>query len=178
MPNLVNRLILKVYGKEFAKAEGAILCSLGGVTVKELEKIRRDLAKEGAKLRMLRNALARRAFAERGFELTAEMLAGNVGVAYGSVEATIHAARVLTAPEIKKAGKIALRGAIFDRQLIGSADAVALANLPDKLALRAQLVGCIQGPLRGLAATLNGVPSGLARVLQAHADKGSANAGA
>ena len=171
MPNLVNRLIAAEYDGVLGKSEGVLIMSLGRVTVKELEKLRNQLAKEGVRLRMVRNSLIRRVFAERGFELDGKMLEGNSGVAFGSIEGTIHCAKVMTSAKIKKAGKLQLRGAIFDGQLLSAGDAVALAGLPDKKTLRAQLVGCIQGPLRGLVTTLNALPSGVARVLQAHADQ-------
>lgn len=111
MPNLVNRLLSSEYDSVLGKSEGVIICTLGGITVHQLERIRGELAKEKVRLRMVRNSLLRRAMAERGFEATPEMLAGNIGVAVGSIEGTIHAAKVLTAPEIKKAGKLQLRGA-------------------------------------------------------------------
>ncbi len=172
MPNLVNNLISTEYQGLLAKAEGVIVISLGRVTVKELEPLRNKLAKEGVRVRMVRTSLLRRALAERGFEVTPAMLAGNTGIAYGSLEGTIAAAKLLTSPEVKKPGKIELRGAIFDGALLGPKDALALADLPDKQTLRGRLVGCIVGPLRGLVTTLNALPSGTARVLQAKADKG------
>jgi len=173
MPNLVNRLITAEYEDVLGKSEGVIICTLGGVTVHELEAIRGELAKEGVRLRMVRNSLLRRVLAERGFEASPEMLAGNIGVTVGSIEGTIHAAKVLTSPEVRKAGKLKLRGAIFDGSMMGPADAVLLAGLPDKKTLRGQLVGCIQGPVRGLVSLLNALPSGTARVLQARIDSQS-----
>jgi large subunit ribosomal protein L10 len=170
MPNLVNRLLSSEYDGVLGKSEGVIILTMGGIGVHELERIRGELAKEKVRLRMVRNSLLRRAMAERGFEATPAMLAGNIGVAVGTLEGAIHAAKVLTSPEIKKAGKLQLRGAIFDGALLGPADAVLLAGLPDKRTLRGMLVGCIQGPLRGLAALLNALPSSTARVIQAHAD--------
>ena len=170
MPNLVNRLISTEYEGLLGRAPGVLVISLGGVTVKELEKLRNQLATDGGKIRMIRTSLMRRALAERGFEASAEMLAGNTGVAYGGIEATIAAAKLMTSPEVKKAGKIKIRGAIFDGALLDSRDALALADLPDMQTLRARLVGCIVGPLRGLATSLNALPSGTARVLQARVD--------
>lgn len=171
MPNLVNNLIATEYDGLLGKAEGVIVMSLGRVTVKELEPLRNKLAKEGVRVRMVRSSLLRRALATKGYEASAELLAGNTGIAYGSLEGTIAAAKILTADDVRKPGKIQLRGAIFDGVLLGAKDAVALASLPDKKTLRGQLVGCIVGPLRGLVMTLNALPSGTARVLQAKVDK-------
>ncbi len=178
MPNLVNRLLSSEYDGVLGKSEGVIILTMGGIGVHELERLRGELAKEKVRLRMVRNSLLRRAMAERGFEATPAMLAGNIGVAVGTLEGTIHAAKVLTSPEVKKAGKLQLRGAIFDGSLLGPADAVSLAGLPDKRTLRGMLVGCIQAPIRGLATILNALPSSTARVLQARADSGTGSDGA
>lgn len=171
MPNLVNNLIASEYDALLKSAEGILVISLGRVTVKELEPLRNKLAKDGVRVKMVRTSLLRRALAEKGFEATPEMLAGNTGIAFGSIEGTIAAAKLLTSLEVKKPGKILLRGAIFDGALLGPKDALALADLPDKKTLRAQLVGCIQGPIRALVSTLNALPSGTARVLQARVDQ-------
>jgi len=170
MPNLVNTLVYDEYTRLLGQADGLLLVSCAGLTVAETEQLRIRLDEGGVRMQMVRNSLARRALAERGFEFPGETFAGNVSVVTGGIEGTIHAAKVLTAPEVKKVGKIALLGAVFDGSQLGAADAAALADVPDKQTLRAQLLGVLQGPARGLATVLNALPSGVARVLQARVD--------
>jgi large subunit ribosomal protein L10 len=176
MPNLVNTLVSNEYKALVGGAEGLLLASAKGMTVAETEGLRDELDKGGARMKMVRNALARRTLAESGYEFPADTFAGNVFVVYGSTEATIHAAKVLTRPEVRKLGKLALRGGVLDKSQLSAGDAVMLADTPDKLTLRAQLLGVLQGPARGLVSLLNALPSGLARVLQAHADTQGADA--
>lgn len=170
MPNLVNTLVSNEYRSLLEGNEGLLVATTGGLTVAESEGLRVQLDKGGARMRTVRNALARRALAERGFEFPADTFVGNVAVFYGSTEATIHAAKVLTSPEVRKAGKVVLRGGVLDGSQLSASDAVLLADTPDKNTLRAQLLGVLQGPARGLASLLNALPSGMARVLQARID--------
>jgi large subunit ribosomal protein L10 len=170
MPNLVKTLVHDEYTRLFSEAEGLLLVSCTGLTVAETEQLRVRLDEGQARMQMVRNSLARRALAERGFEFPAGTFAGNVSVVVAGLEGTIHAAKVMTSPEVRKAGKIALLGAVFDGSQLSAADAVALADVPDKQTLRAQLLGVLQGPARGLASVLNALPSGMARVLQARVD--------
>jgi large subunit ribosomal protein L10 len=170
MPNLVNTLIAAEYAKLFSASEGLLVLTTGGLTVPETEALRAKLAEAGVRLRMVRNSLARRALAEHGYEFPAATFSGNVGVAVGSTEGTVHAAKVLTSPEVRKAGKIKLLGAVFDGAQLSAADAQALAGVPDKLTLRAQFLGVLQGPARSLASLLNALPASMARVLQARVD--------
>ena len=169
MPSLVNRLVAGELTKEIGKAEGMLVLSFGGLTVKESESLRGKLAAKGVKVRMVRNALARRVLAERGLELGEKLLAGNTAIAWGNSEAAIHAAKVATEADVKKAGKVKIRAGVLDGKLLGEKDALALASVPDKKTLQAKILGCLSGPARGLVATLNGLPGGVTRVLHAHA---------
>ncbi len=179
MPNLVNTLVSNEYKALVRGQEGLLLASAKGLTVAETEGLRDELDKGGARLKMVRNALARRTLAENGFEFPAETFTGNVLVVYGTTEATIHAAKVLTKPEVRKLGKVALRGGVLDKTQLSPGDAVLLADTPDKRTLRGQLLGVLQGPARGLVSLLDALPSGMARVLQARADsQGAASDGA
>jgi len=172
VPNLVNRMICKELGSEFDSAEGMVVVSFGGLTVQQTELLRTELAGKGVRLRMVRNKLAKRVLADKGYEFPAEALVGNTAIAYGSAEETIAAAKVFSSPEVKKDGKVTFRAGMLERRVLGASDALQLADIPDRDTLRAQLLGVISGPARGIASIINAVPSGLARVIQAHADQG------
>jgi large subunit ribosomal protein L10 len=173
MPNLLKEMVTREYQREFSEAGGMLVVSMDKVTVVELEKLRAELAKGGARLRMVRNSLARRVLAERGLEFGDEVLTGNVAIVYGSAEGVIHGAKSLAEPSIKKSGKLGIRAGVLESQVLSAADATALAGVPDKRTLRAQLVGLLASPARGLVTVLAANPSGLARLLQARVDKAS-----
>ncbi len=157
MPSLVNRLVIGELTKELAEAQGMLFLSFGGLTVKESEALRGKLASKGVRVRMVRNALARR------------VLAGNTAIAWGDSEAAVHAAKFATEPEVKKLGKVKIRAGVLDGALLTEKDAAALAGIPDRKTLQAKLLACLSGPARGLVATLNGLPSSLTRVVNARA---------
>ena len=169
MPSVVNRLVVRELTRELADAKGMLFLSFGGLTVKESESLRGKLAAKGVRVRMMRNALARRVLAERGFEVDDATLAGNTALAWGSAEAAIFAAKIATDAETKKSGKVKIRAGVLDGQLLSDKDAAALANVPDKKTLQAKILGCLSGPARGLVATINGLPGGLTRVINARA---------
>lgn len=176
MPNLVNKLVTEEYQRELESAEGLIVVSVGGLSVAEVETLRVALAEKGVRLRMIRNSLATRAFRAAGYDVGDDVFSGNVAVAFGDAAAAVGAAKVFSTPEVKKAGKVQIRAGVLERSLLGAADAAALADVPDQDTLRSRLIGCIQGPLRGLAAVINAPMASLARVLQARVDAGPAPA--
>ena len=178
MPNLVNRLVVQELTEEFKDADGMLIVSFGGLTVKETEALRAQMTAKGVKFRMVRNSLAQRALKERGLEPGSKVLEGNTGIAYGTAEAAIHAAKAFTAPEVVKAGKVKVRAGMLEGRLLDARDAVSLADVPDKKTLQSKILGCISGPSRSLVSLVNAVPASLVRVLQARADKLGAAGGA
>ncbi len=172
MPNVVKEMIVRELTDSLKDADGMLLVSMSGLSVAESEDLRNKLAEEEVPLRMVPNRLTRLALKERGIEPPAEMLAGNVAVAWGDPESAIHAAKVMQEAPARKEGKIAFLGGLMEGNLLAADDAAALAALPSKEELRAKILGCISGPARGLVGVLAGPGGALARVLQARIDAG------
>ncbi|MSR61717.1 MAG: 50S ribosomal protein L10 [Planctomycetes bacterium] len=176
MPNLINEIIVRQLSAEFARAEGMVIVSLTSLTVAQTEGLRDQLAERGVRLRMVRNRLARLALEQKGLKPSDELFGGNIACAWGSSEDTINVAKAVTkaakALDPKKPGKVAFRGGFFEGSLLDAKAAAALAELPGKNELRAQMLGLLSGPARALATLIAGPGSSLARVLQAKADKG------
>ena len=175
MPNEVNTLIHRDLIKRFDEAEGAVMVSYAGLTVKEDSSLRDSLAAKGVEFQMVRNSLVKRIMAERGFEIPDDVFIGNTAIAWGDAESTIGAAKVLTEKDVKKAGKVTVKAGLFEGSFLGKSETMALAKIPDKDTLRAMILGALSGPSRGLVQVLAGVPGGLARVVQAHADAGESS---
>jgi large subunit ribosomal protein L10 len=171
MPNLVNRLVLEDLRREFKDAQGMIVVSFGGLSVKESEGLRGQLAAKGVKFSMVRNSLAQVALKERGVQMPETAFSGNTGIAYGKAEAAIFAAKLLTTAELKKAGKVKVRVGLLEGKVLDAKDAEALAGVPDRATLQAKILGCLTGPQRGLVALLNANPAGTARLLKARAEQ-------
>jgi large subunit ribosomal protein L10 len=180
MPNLINEIVVRQLSDEFARAEGLLVLSLSGLTVEETEGLRDTLAEGGVRLRMVRNRLATLALEKRGVKLADSVLAGNVACAWGSSEDTIKIAKVVKKAvktrDPKKTGKLAFRGGFFEGNALDAQSAEALAELPGKDELRAMFLGLLSGPARSLATLFAAPGTSLARVIDAHAQKGEAPA--
>lgn len=176
MPNLINDIILRQLSTDFASAEGMVIVSMNGLTVRETEDLRESLAESGVRLRMVRNRLARLALEKRGFSVSEELFGGNVGCAWGSTEDAIRVAKVFAmavrSADPKRKGKLAFRGGVFEGSLLDAPAAAALAELPGKDELRAQLLGLLSGPARALATVLQAPGVSIARVLDARVRSG------
>ena len=170
MPNIVNRMVVDQMTRELSDVTGMVVASFGGLSVADTETVRGRLAERGVRLLMVRNKLLRRVLAERGIELAGDALDGNTVVAYGDAEAAIHAAKVLSDQEVAGFGTVVLRAGLLESEVLDAAGTKALADLPDRDTLRAQMLGVLSGPARGLVCVLDALPSSMTRVLQARDD--------
>lgn len=170
MPNLINQMLVRELSEAFDSAEGMVIVSMNGLTVKETEQLRNSLAEHGVRLRMVRNRLAQRALAARGIDAPRDVLSGNVAFVWGGAEDAVHAAKVIAGSDAKKKGKLDFKGGLLEGNLLRAGEASALATLPGRQELRAMLLGCISGPAQKLVRLLQAPQGAVARVIQARID--------
>lgn len=176
MPSVVNRMAVRELTEQFRGAEGLVVVSMAGLTMVENESLRGALAAKGVQVRIVPNKLALIALEACGHSFPRDMFRGCVGVAWGDTEQTIEAAKILTAPAIKKVGKVAISGGMLEGNVLGASDAGALADVPTREELRSKLLGLLNGPARALVTLLHAPGSSLARAMQAKCDKEGAGA--
>lgn len=170
MPNLVTEMLVRELTDTFKGAEGMVIVSMNGLTVRESEDLRDSLAEQGIGIRMVRNRLAKLAMKEAGLEAPSDLFAGNTAVACGATEDAIHAAKVLQKSDAKKKGKIVLRGGLLEGNMLDEKGALALADIPGKMELQSMLLSAISGPARKLVGLLVAPQGALVRVVQARVD--------
>jgi len=72
----------------------------------------------------------------------------------------------------KDTKKSTTKGGLFEGKLLSQDEIKAIASLPSKEGLMAQIAGALNSITSKVAIGINEVPSGLARSLQQHADSG------
>lgn len=162
----VNALHEKMAKATFAAA--VQYSKLDANTAIELRKAMRD-----AKIdyKVFKNTLALRAAKGTQVELITKHFKGPVAVAlaYGD---PVTSAKIITA-FFKKAGdKLTVKGAVTENQAIDAAGVEALSKMPGLKETQAQLLALINTPATMLARLVNEPGSQVARVMQAHVDKG------
>ena len=134
-----------------------------GLTFAEATELRKRLRKVDTDLKVVKNTLGKRAAAAAGVEGLDELLAGPTAIAY------VHGDPAKTAKTIqdfiKEKKKSLIRGGKLQRSVLSAAEIEALASLPSREQLIAQVVGAIASPLQGLANVLAGPIRGLVVVL-------------
>lgn len=140
-----------------ARAQTLALAEYRGLTVAQLDQLRKQARDKGVYLHVLKNTLARRAVAGTQFEVASESMAGPL--IYGFSEDAVAAAKVL-ADFAKGNDKLVIKAGAFDGKALDANGVKALAAIPSKEVLLSQLLGLMQSPV-----------SRMARVLAALAEK-------
>lgn len=151
-------------------AKLTVLADYRGLDVPAIDALRAALREEGMRITIAKNTLLIKASAKSAKEITdTAIFTGPMAVTFGSDEVT--AAKVL-ADFAKQNPALEIVGGIDDAGEVLSRESVlALAQMPSREQLLAQVVGTIAAPMSGLVRALNGNVSGLVYALQAIKDK-------
>lgn len=142
-----------------------IVVDYGGMNVDHFAELRTRLAGTGAAITVIKNTFLRRSLKEAGLPDLDAHLSGQT--AYVTGEKDICAAAKILKTFSSEFEKPKIRAGILDNAVLDTPQVVALADLPSKDVLQAQLLGMLLQPATKLVRTLNEPAASLARVLQA-----------
>lgn len=134
-----------------AQAQTLVMAEYRGMTVADLTTLRVAARKEGVSLSVLKNTLARRAVAGSSFEVASEQMTGPL--IYGFSEDAVAAARVV-ADYAKTNDKLVIRAGVYNGKALDAEGVKALASIPSKEVLLAQLCGLLMSPISRTARVL------------------------
>jgi large subunit ribosomal protein L10 len=152
------------------ESKALVFASYKGVPVKDLDVIRGALRKSGSAFQIMKKTLLSIALKDAGISVDGRALPGEIGVAFSSDE--VAAAKAIA--DFLKANKestLAIEGGALEGKVLTAAEVKALAKLPTRDELRAQLVGTLQAPISGFVRTLSGNLTSLVQVLRAVSEK-------
>jgi large subunit ribosomal protein L10 len=139
---------------ELQAAETLIVADYRGLTNKQLEALRDELIPHGARFRIVKNTLTRRAAEQAGAESLLVMLEGPTAIAFIESDGDPAAVAKALAATAKQTNVLTLRGGVLEGKPLSGAEVDQLATLPPVDVLRGQLVGAIVAPVTQLAALL------------------------
>jgi large subunit ribosomal protein L10 len=158
----------EVRGK-LADADAALLTEYRGLTVKQLADLRRQLRPTGAEYKVYKNTLVRLAAREVVEDRLDSLLTGPTAIAFvhGDVATVAKALRDFA----RTNQALVVKGGLLGPNLVSARDVEALAELPSRDVLLAQLAGALQAPLTKLAGLLAALPRNFAYGLAALIDQ-------
>jgi large subunit ribosomal protein L10 len=150
-----------------AKSPTIYVTDFTGLNVAHITDLRRRLRAVGVEYVVVKNTLARRALSERqrkdgGLE---PFLTGPTALVLAGADPAL-AAKVLT-DFAKEFEKPSIKTGLVDGKAVTQAQVKALAALPSKAQLLAQLGGVLQAPMAGFLGVINGLLYAMVGALEA-----------
>lgn len=152
----------------FKTTNVVVVAHYSGLTVAQMQTLRRQMREAGGAVKVAKNRLAKIALEGTDAATIAPLLKGPTLLAYSGDP--VAAPKI--AVEFAKANeKLVILGGAMGKTALNSDGVKALAALPSLDELRAKIVGLIQAPATKVAQVLNAPAAKVARVLQAYANK-------
>ncbi len=157
--------IVDEIGSKLQRATAAVLTDYRGLNVSEATRLRKELREAGVEYRVLKNTLTKLAAEKVGLGSLNPYLAGPTAIAF-SYDDPVAPARIL-AKFSKDSKKLVLKSGLLEGVVIDGAAIAALAALPSREILLAQVLAGFQSPVVGFVNVMQGNLSNFARVVNA-----------
>ncbi len=155
--------------ERLGSASAAILTEYRGLGVKDLSALRRSLREAGGDYKVYKNTLVRFAVRDLGLDELEPMLEGPTAVTFVDADAVTVAKALRDFSRLHP--QLVVKGGLLGESVLSAGDASALADVPPRPVLLAQLAGGLSAPLAQLAGLLQALPRSFAYGLKALIDK-------
>jgi large subunit ribosomal protein L10 len=153
----------------FASSNAVVVAHYSGLTVAQMQTLRRNARTAGASVKVAKNRLAKIALEGSDVASIASLLKGPTLIAYSSDPV---AAPKVTVEFAKANEQLVILGGAMGKTALDLNGVKQLASLPSLDDLRAKLVGLLKAPATKIAQLTNAPAAKVARVVQAYASKG------
>jgi large subunit ribosomal protein L10 len=155
------------YAELLKRSRAVFLADYQGLNVKQITALRAEVHKVDGAFLVTKNTLLALALERAGHPVPKELLLGQLATGFALNEAPSMAKALVDFA--KDAENLVIKGAIMGDELLTAEQVEALARLPSRDELRAQILGLISAPARNLAATVASGVRQVVNVLDAYA---------
>ena len=132
-----------------------IVAEYRGLSVAQLQELRRALRKEDAELCVYKNSLVERAGAELGYEGLNDILSGPNAIIFS--KEISGGAKVANKYARRFRDTLKIKGGVVEGKFVDADKMKEVAKLPGKEGLLSMFLSCLQAPIRQFACTVKAV---------------------
>ena len=152
--------------EKVGRAKSMFFADFTGITVEEVNELRREFRKSNIGYSVVKNTLARKALEGiNGSDAVLERLVNPTAIAFGFDDPT-SPAKIIKKFRDKHA-KLNVKVCIIEKQVFEGKDLDAIAKLPSRLELIAGILCTIVAPISGIVGAVNAVMRDLVGVIDA-----------
>jgi large subunit ribosomal protein L10 len=131
-------------------ADTLIVADYRGLTMPQIDELRTELLKHGARFTVVKNTLTRRAAEAAGSDTLLALLDGPTAIAFLESDGDPVAVAKALGAAARDTKVLEVRGGILDGRAITPDDVENLAKVPPVDVLRAQVLGAVTAPLTAI----------------------------
>jgi large subunit ribosomal protein L10 len=154
--------VVEELGQIFESSGVVVVAHYEGMTVAQMQDLRADMRSAGGSVRVAKNRLAKIALEDKPCASIGSLLTGMTVLAYS--EDPVAAAKVADA-YAKKNDKFVILGGAMGNTALDPAGVKAVASMPSREELIAQIVACLGAPASNIAGAIGAPASNIAGIL-------------
>jgi large subunit ribosomal protein L10 len=168
--------IVSGLGRKFKDSQISLCFDYRGLTVAQVQKLRRSLQEVSAEAEVVKNTLLRRSVKEAGYD-TANEEVKKFFDTFNGPSMVVHCTTDPIAPAkvlckyVKDFEKLSLKGGYFEGEFLSESKLDELSKMPGREELLSQLLRIMLAPATNLVRLINEPGTRVARVLSAQAEK-------
>ena len=147
--------VVKEIVESYKNSQTMIFVEYRGLSVAQLQEIRRALAKDNSELCVYKNSLVERAFNEIGYADANEILSGPNAIIFS--EDAIAGAKIAAKYSKKTDGLLSIKGGVVEGKFNNADEMKVIAKLPGRDGLISMFLSCLQAPVRSFACAVKAV---------------------
>ncbi len=155
MPTQEKAQSLGELRQRLGDARAAVLTEYRGLTVRQFGDLRRQLKAAAATCQVVKNRIAKLAIADSPLQGLAPHLKGPTAIVVSRQDPVAVAKALQTFARTNQ--QLVIKAGFVEGQVLAASEMRALAELPSRDALRAQLIATLEGPMAQLVMVLNAV---------------------
>jgi large subunit ribosomal protein L10 len=151
--------------ERLARAQVVLVANYQGLTVDEVDGIRREFRRAGCEYKVVKNKLIEKAVAGTAMESIKPLLKGNTALALGYEEPAAPAKVLVKAA--KDVPKLKIKGGFADGRVLDAAGVGVVATLPGRDEVRARMLSLMLTPARNFLSLLGAAQQQFVALLSA-----------
>ena len=151
--------------------ETLIVADYRGLTMPQIDDLRTELLKHGAKFTVVKNTLTRRAAEAAGADALLALLEGPTAIAFLEADGDPVAVAKAIGATARETKVLAVRGGMLDGRAVTADEIETLAKLPPLDQLRGQVLGAVTAPLYAIVGLFNAPLQNLVGLIDARIEQ-------
>lgn len=163
-----KEIVEQLNGK-FRSSLSIFVLDYSGLTVKELEKIRKDLKSVDSEIKIVKNTLLRKASDDTVADQLTDLFTGSTAIGFSKGDSSASAKVFVNS--VKTHEQFTIRGGIVEGKKVDAGEIEQISKLPTKTELLSQFACLLNSPMTQFACSLKNMQTKFVYVLQALKEK-------